>query len=207
MASQSNSALTPRNSLSLFRVSKLQELEKSNSELLEKNKYYENLCLQLRKDIDLLKVKNSEPKSQTLMVPYQSRPLSQNSHQSQCEPILLADSQSTSHSQAPSYETDEEELNREVGHFEPQTEKQWQIVSTKKRTRESPGNENANQKQHKMSPYWLSKDNSSSNRFAPLQEVESQNIPNNERFSNPPPIFVDNVSNIQPLISLLNQIA
>lgn len=200
MASQSDSGLTPRNSLSLFRVSKLQELEKTNSELLEKNLYYEKLCLQLRKDIDTLKVKNSVPKSQVLLT----------QGQSQCELVTPSHSglESVSQPNTETYETDEEELNIEIGNFETSEKTQWKTVTNKKRTRDSPGKENNNQKQHQASPYWLSKDNSSTNRFAPLQiEAEHQNNPNSERISKPPPIFVDNVSNIQPLILFLNEIA
>lgn len=136
-------------------------MEKTNSELVEKNKYYENLCLQLKKDIDLLKEKGSEQNPVNVITPGQS--------------VTPSLSQRTSHSHAPSetYETDEEELNTEVGRFEPSESTNWKTVSNKKRTRESPENINLRQKQHKVSPYWLGRDDSSTNRFAPLQkEVE-----------------------------------
>lgn len=151
------------------------QLEKTNNELLEKNKYYENLCAQLRKDISLLKEENDKLKP--------------------------------NNAQPENYETDEDDLNIEVGRFENPTE-EWKTVSNKKRNRESPGKENANQKQQKISPYWLSKDTVPTNRFALLQkDPECQNIPNAEHVSKPPPIYVDNVTNIKPLISLLDNIA
>lgn len=147
-------------------------------ELLERNKYYENLCAKLRKDIDLLKEENSKLKP--------------------------------NNAQSVSYETDEDELNIEVGCFERHAEEKWQTISNKKRIRDSPGKENSNQKHQKTSSYWLSKNIATTNRFAPLQtEPECQNIPSTrtELLSKPPPIFVDNVSNIQPLISLLDKVA
>ena len=196
MATQSTQpSQTPRNSLSQFRVTKLQELQKQNVELLEKNSYYESLCLQLRKDLDELKKNNTRPDDLS------TQDISEMQTQSPSgTPVPLT--------RSDEYITDEEELNAEIGHFEPLNKSQWKKVTSNKRNRESPDSNHVRQKIHKPSPYWLSKGDAAANRFAPLQnQGDTQHVPNNERSPKPPPIFVDNVSNIQPLILLLKEIA
>lgn len=199
MASQSTQpSQTPRNSLSQlsqYRVTKFQELQRQNVELLEKNTYYESLCLQLRKDLDELKRNNTRP------VELNIQDISEMQTQSPSETPVPP-------TRSEEYITDEEELNAEIGHFDPLNKSQWIKVTSNKRNRESPNTNHARQKIHKPSPYWLSKADAAPNRFAPLQiQDDTQNAPNNERLPKPPPIFVDNVSNIKPLILLLKEIA
>ena len=61
MVTQTQPSQTPRNSLSQVRATKLQEMERKNVELIEKNNYYDSLYSQLRRDIDILKNNNIRP--------------------------------------------------------------------------------------------------------------------------------------------------
>lgn len=84
---------------------------------------------------------------------------------------------------------------------------EWKEVSRNKRQRESPSNSPKKQKQTKLNNYWLS--NSvpvSANKFAGLTVEEPRTtIEPKEIMTKPPPIFVDKVSNIHPLLSLFNE--
>ncbi|KAJ8708360.1 hypothetical protein PYW07_010485 [Mythimna separata] len=79
----------------------------------------------------------------------------------------------------------------------------------KKRLLSSPDSMKGPSKQSKLNTYWLSQTQPvpTSNRFALLENDESQksNHEQVEKPIKPPPIFVDKVENIQPLISLLNE--
>ena len=81
---------------------------------------------------------------------------------------------------------------------------EWKTATTKKRSRDTPLKDENLTKQKNLHSYWLAdkKNSNSSNRFAALQNDEiSKEVPNStEKVQKPPPIFVDNVSNIQPLI-------
>lgn len=83
----------------------------------------------------------------------------------------------------------------------------WKEVSGKKRQRNSPEYESRHHKQSKLSSYWLSATVPTFNSFASLEDSEQQDhkdaLP--EKPIKPPPIFVDRVSNIQPLTKLLNE--
>lgn len=63
------------------------------------------------------------------------------------------------------------------------------------------------QKQSKVNTYWLGKPVPTSNSFFLLDNDEKPdaNSEPKDRSKKPAPIFVDGVSNIQPLISLLNE--
>lgn len=181
--------ITPRNSIGSLRVSKLQQLEKANAELSARSQKYERLCFQLQKDVETLKGQIN---------------------QNQC---------------SESFQTDEEELANEVGRFEnhqqniaesivttPNPTGEWQTVQKNKRHRESPNQSNANKKQATVNEYWLGKSNpASENQFAILDsQAMSSNLQTDANsnlleHSKPPPIFVDKVGNIQPLMSLLSQ--
>lgn len=85
----------------------------------------------------------------------------------------------------------------------------WNDVLRSKRLRSSPDNHGV-LKQKKLDTYWLSNPFSTSNRFANL-EVDSPGEPTDKtdtevKLPKPPPIFVDRVSNIKPLITLLNNV-
>lgn len=180
---------TPRNSLSLFRRSKMLELEKANAELIAKNNEYEKAIHQLRQDL-----KSLQAQTQHKELPTQPQTLNQ---------------------QGQPYETDEEELEAEIGRFnrtqEPQgtTDKnqEWTTVKNKKkRVRDSPNIQQTKTKQNMSNSYWLG--TVTSNRFEEL--TNNDNVPDNldslERPCKPPPIFVDKVDNINPLLLLLNQL-
>lgn len=118
------------------------------------------------------------------------------------------------------YETDEEELAREIGEevpmiVEPSTSKDsqtlfrnenWTQVHSKKRGRESFGNASDAKKLTTQSSYWLGKEQTTQNRFAGLQDEENtQKADLPEYIPKPPPIFVDKVENINPLCALLKE--
>lgn len=67
-------------------------------------------------------------------------------------------------------------------------------------------------KQTKLDNYWLSAPIETSNRFERLEQESDDEDQGNkssykDKIAKPPPIFVDGVGNIQPLIHLLNEIA
>lgn len=119
-----------------------------------------------------------------------------------------------------SYQTDEDELQEEVGRFEKQTQNfvedenknakpdnEWQKITHKKRKQESPQSGKNKKKQATGNNYWLSKTPKNTNQFAVL-DSENEPLPSSnppEKVFKPPPIFVDKVSNIQPLIALLSE--
>ncbi|CAG4981216.1 unnamed protein product [Colias eurytheme] len=85
----------------------------------------------------------------------------------------------------------------------------WKEVTRKKRPNSSPENNGA-QKQTKLDSYWLSHSHQTptTNRFSSLEvdneQAENNNTPSNKT-NKPPPIFVDKVENIQPLLKTLNE--
>lgn len=82
------------------------------------------------------------------------------------------------------------------------------VATGGKRQLESPET-TKNPKQTKLNAYWLGQPIPVSNRFSVL-EIEDENNEHQisaepkEKSAKPPPIFVDKVSNIQPLIQMLN---
>lgn len=88
-----------------------------------------------------------------------------------------------------------------------QSEDGWSKVGNK-RPLDSPEKPQSYKKQTTLNHYWLGNPTPTTpNRFESLTVEEPQiTIPIVEKIPKPPPIFVDNVSNIQPLIKLLNEI-
>lgn len=91
-------------------------------------------------------------------------------------------------------------------------EKEWMQTTNKKRQRSSP-EPLKSQKQSKLDTYWLSQPTpiSTSNSFAVLENEQLQETNKPPIFKpkadKPPPIFVDRVNNIQPLIELMETYA
>lgn len=85
---------------------------------------------------------------------------------------------------------------------------QWTKVPERKRQRESPEINKA-LKQKKLDAYWLSQPTPTSNRFSELDNdsQEAQTIEIVEKPAKAPPLYVDRVSNIQPLLKMLDEIA
>lgn len=85
----------------------------------------------------------------------------------------------------------------------------WQDGQVTKRTRESPENARINLKQAKLSSYLLRAPVLTNNRFSALDvEVATPQVSAQEaRLIKPPPLFIDDVANIQPLTKLLNEVA
>lgn len=84
----------------------------------------------------------------------------------------------------------------------------WKEVNNRKRLRTSPETGLCNQKQTKLS-YWLAAPIPTSNSFA---ELADNNKPktidvNKKQVTRPPPLFIDKVSNIQPLTKMLESVA
>lgn len=88
-------------------------------------------------------------------------------------------------------------------------ETSWKIVQDKKKRALSSPETSTKQptKQTKLDGYWLSNPVPTANSFSLLSnEDESPTSPTpRDKSSKPPPIFVDGVSNIQPLIALLDE--
>lgn len=86
------------------------------------------------------------------------------------------------------------------------SEEKWKDASKRKRLCNSPETQTRNQKQTKLNTYWLSAPVQTSNRFAALEKEDQQTelISPGEKTPKPSPIYVDRVSNIQPLTGLLN---
>lgn len=89
-------------------------------------------------------------------------------------------------------------------------EAEWTLIqNAKKRPLRSPETHDRQLKQSKLKTYWLSNPVTTSNRFSSFGVGEKQDTPTvskeREKVIKPPPIFVDKVSNIQPLIKLLNE--
>lgn len=89
------------------------------------------------------------------------------------------------------------------------TDKEWQIVQNKKRSRSPDAPKNQNQ-----TDYWLSNATKISNKYASLDNKEDEDditeveeTVEEKKEPKPPPIFVAGVGNIQPLITLLDNIA
>ncbi|KAH9638226.1 hypothetical protein HF086_017318 [Spodoptera exigua] len=84
----------------------------------------------------------------------------------------------------------------------------WTQVTGKKRPNSSPES-NANQKQTKLDTYWLSQSQPipTTNQFACLESdnLEAEETVVEQKIDKPPPIFVDKVGNIQPLLTILNE--
>lgn len=77
----------------------------------------------------------------------------------------------------------------------------WVEVPGRKRPR-SP-DEPSSQKQTKLNSYWLSAPITTSNQFSSL-DVSNDTPETAQKPIKPPPLFVDKVSNIQPLYNMLN---
>ena len=78
-----------------------------------------------------------------------------------------------------------------------------------KRIRDSPSKNLKAKKQTTISNYWLAKDEAeslNSNRFSILDTNDDNDIDNEPKIKiqKPSPIFVDGVSNMQPLYEMLN---
>lgn len=85
---------------------------------------------------------------------------------------------------------------------------QWTEVPVRKRQRESPDN-NKTQKQKKLDNYWLSQPTPTSNSFYELDSdpQTTQDKDTTEKPTKAPPLYVDKVGNIQPLLKMLDKIA
>jgi len=82
----------------------------------------------------------------------------------------------------------------------------WTEVLRKKRTRDSPETSTKTSKQSKLSSYWLSAPVHTSNMFEALDPEEHMvTEPPVDKLPKPPPIYVDRVTNMQPLTELLNE--
>lgn len=81
-------------------------------------------------------------------------------------------------------------------------EENWVEVPGRKRPR-SPEELPTSQKQTKLNSYWLSAPITTSNRFSGL-DVINNSSETSQKPIKPPPLFVDKVSNIQPLYDMLN---
>jgi hypothetical protein len=82
-------------------------------------------------------------------------------------------------------------------------EQQWQRVS-RKRGRKTEGHENLDETKQ---DYWLGENIPTTNRFSSLSEEHMEEAEKQSAESKPPPIFISRVTNIKPLIELLNTIA
>lgn len=94
------------------------------------------------------------------------------------------------------------------GNNSPESSK-WIEVQNRKRLRNSP-EVISSQKQSKLSSYWLSQPLPTSNVFSELEDLEDKEKENSqpqpvEKLPKPPPLFIDKVTNIRPLIKLLNE--
>jgi hypothetical protein len=83
----------------------------------------------------------------------------------------------------------------------------WTTVSYKRR-RSTQDRTDKEAKHGKQSEHWLNQ-TSTSNRYTALLEEESedQQKAGNENTPKPPPIYITDITNISPLIQLLEQIA
>lgn len=96
------------------------------------------------------------------------------------------------------------------GHVSNPQETDWTTKLNKKRLRNSPDdqNQNRNSKQPKIKDYWLAAPIQTRNRFESLDsngnDIENPSI--QEVQYKPPSLFVDGVSNIQPLTQLLKEL-
>ncbi|KMQ90007.1 nucleic-acid-binding protein from transposon x-element [Lasius niger] len=95
-------------------------------------------------------------------------------------------------------------MNKDIEYHE-NSEGNWTEVK-RKRQRNSPEIMTRNLKQTKLNNYWLNQPVSTSNSFASLEDEVQQetNTDLKEKTTKPPPIFIDKVSNMQPLIKLFN---
>ena len=82
-------------------------------------------------------------------------------------------------------------------------EQQWKTVS-RKRSRKTEEQENLNAN---MQDYWLGGTIPTTNRFRSLSEEQIEEADKQSTEPKPPPNFISGVTNIQPLIELLNTIA
>lgn len=193
---------TPRNSLSMLRKSKMLELEKANADLISKNNEYENVICQLRRDMEMLKSQSILNQPQQFQSQSEQIQIGQPNQQHEQRQHQTQQFQQTQHQ---AYQTDEDELEFETGRFNHEDQEWTQVKNKKKRLRESPNISQPNKKQNKPDDYWLGKENS--NRYEILENPEESqdNTDPVDQPCKPPPIFVDKVENIQPLLSLLNQ--
>lgn len=80
---------------------------------------------------------------------------------------------------------------------------EWTVIKNTKRPRDSP-QKLKTAKQTKLN-YWLSNSNQFDVLSVDENESEIPNISKTEKFPKPPPIFVDKVDNIHPLLALLDE--
>lgn len=85
----------------------------------------------------------------------------------------------------------------------------WQDVKNSRKRQRRQEEEEAHSSQNNSSKYWLSNATSISNRFSSLDDEEVSMETNNDnkeqkKDPKPPPIFVDGVEDIKPLITELN---
>lgn len=96
--------------------------------------------------------------------------------------------------------------NTDFPPLKDQEDDNWKLVKNKKRLRNSPDIAK-NLKQVKLSNYWLNSPPTTSNRYESLINEETDPATAKEKDSKPPPIFVFEVKNINPLRKLLEEIA
>lgn len=114
---------TPRNSLSLFRVGKLKELEAANNQLLERLQASEKLCSQLSHDNNLLLEENRKFKillNINTECSSNNDKILQNGQNTNPEEgqinnaVLINENEATDNVNDRAYETDEDELTKET---------------------------------------------------------------------------------------------
>jgi hypothetical protein len=93
---------------------------------------------------------------------------------------------------------------RKQKHSNLDNDHNWTEVNSRKRQRQSPETLRA-YKQTKLN-YWLASPTTTSNSFALLDETPGPKEAIESRPVKPPPLFVDKVSNIQPLTKMLQEI-
>lgn len=156
---------TPRNSLSLFRVSKVKELEKFNVELLDRVKQLEKFCSQLKEDNFRLQIENEKLKSNFKNGDKNENEENNENNDENSVHRQINNEQSTSQTHHV-YETDEEELARET---------EWIVNKNKK----------ANKKRNpKPSPEMVTQSH-------PVQMIQN-NVENQtaKKVLQPPPVMV-----------------
>lgn len=91
-----------------------------------------------------------------------------------------------------------------------ENETEWTQATYGKRQRSSPDSAKRSHKQTKLN-YWLATPGiPTSNRFKGLDDIENRDMPEEPpapKPPRPPPMFIDRVSNIQPLLKLLEEVA
>lgn len=181
---------TPRNSLSLFRVGKLKELEATNKQLLERLQVLEHDCSKLTHDNNLLLEENRKFKillnintacasnNEKIVKNWQNI----NPEDGQINnSALINENEATDNVNAPTYETDEEELAKET---------EWIVQKNRAKKRKKPN-----------SPELVQSNPTPS--VAKQQVRVETNLPINRR---PPPIIINFSENYNQLVQNIKKV-